>query len=211
MSLTYPLSLPSLPTPQQVVLGEVDIVGMNQSPFNAAQEVQDWGNQYWTAKLTWSRISTRAKAAPLRAVMRALRGAVGTILIGDPLGKMPQGSAASAPGTPVVNGAVAVRATQLPLRGLPVSVTGYLRADDYLQLGSGETTRLYTCLGDVNTDGSGHATIDIWPFLREAYGDGTAVTLTNCVGTFRLIDPKREWSLAPASSYAAELNFIEKL
>lgn len=212
MAVTYPLSLPFLPTPQQLVLSEIDVIGINQSPFNLAQEVQDWGANAWAAHLDFSRVPSRAKAAAIRSTLTALRGSFGTILLGDPLGATPRGSAAATPGTPVVNGAVAAGATSLSLRGLPASATGYLLADDYLQLGSGATTRLYKVIdASVNSDGSGDATFDIWPFIREGYADGAAVTLTNCVGTFRLMGAKRDWTQSPPTVYAGSFDFIEAL
>lgn len=49
--------------------------------------------------------------------------------------------------------------------------------------------------GALASDGSGAATLDIWPSIREAPPAGTLVTLANPSGLFRLADNRRE---APA-------------
>ena len=41
----------------------------------------------------------------------------------------------------------------------------------------------------VNADGSGNASIDIWPGLREAHPNNEAIISTNPKGTFRLEGP----------------------
>jgi hypothetical protein len=208
MGIVFPLSLPPVPAPQQIEIGQLDSIGFIQSPFNMVGEKQDWGGDSWTAHLTWSKIYGRAKAAPLLAIMTALRGQLGTVLIGDPLGVAPRGVGS---GAPVVNGAVAIGARQLPLRGMAASIAGWLLAGDYLQLGSGVQTRLYQVLDDAATDGSGNVTLDIWPSIRDGYADGAAVTLENCKGTFQLAANQRGWQEAPTDVYSADLNFVEAL
>lgn len=127
---------------------------------------------------------TRAEAEEWFSFLVKLNGQYGTFLLGDPHAA-PRGSAASTPGTPVVNGASQVGST-LAVDGLPASATGYLKAGDYIQLGSGATARLHKVLNDVDTNGSGEATLDIWPDLRSSPDDDSAVVVSDAVGNFRL-------------------------
>lgn len=57
---------------------------------------------------------------------------------------------------------------------------------DYFSLGSGTAARLYKIVNDVNSDGSGNATLDFWPRLRMAPGDGDLLTVRDASGVFRL-------------------------
>jgi hypothetical protein len=126
----------------------------------------------------------RAQAEEWFSFLVKLNGQYGTFLLGDPH-SAPRGSASSTPGTPVVNGASQTGA-ELAIDGLPASATGYLKAGDYIQLGAGSTATLHKVLNDVNSNGSGEATLDIWPDLRSSPADDAAVVISNAVGVFRL-------------------------
>lgn len=102
---------------------------------------------------------------------------------------------ASDPGFYVVTTTVAVDpetpsagAQGLYLDGWTASTTGILLAGDFIQLNSGSAARLHQVLGDQNSDPWGNAYVDLWPRLREAPANASAVTTTNPVGVFRLTD-----------------------
>src|SRR5262249_47491531 len=111
----------------------------------------------------------------------ALNGPFNNFLMGDPIGKTPRGPAS---GTPLVNGGGQTGST-LVTDGWAPSITGILKAGDYIQI----VQRLHKVLTDTNSDGSGNATLDIWPSLRDAGpADNTTIITTNTVGLFRLAD-----------------------
>src|SRR5258708_24927033 len=116
----------------------------------------------------------RAGAEPLLAVLTALRGRWGTLLLGDPAAATAQGIAT---GTPLVSGSNAAGAITLATKGWTATQTGILKARDYLQIGSGITQRLYKMLTTANSDGSGLSPPDVFPPLREALSDGAAITV----------------------------------
>ena len=62
--------------------------------------------------------------------------------------------------------------------GGPVSA---LLTGDYIQIGY----RLYKVLDAAKVDGDGHATLSIWPPLRDQPADGTTIITRNCKGLFR--------------------------
>lgn len=113
-------------------------------------------------------------------------------------------------GTELVNGAGQTGGT-LNIDGCSPSVTGYLMPGDYIQLGSGATTRLHKVLTQVNTDASGQATLDIWPDLRSSPADNAAVTLRNARGRFRLKENITQWNINEMSTYGITFDCVEAL
>ena len=152
----------------------------------------------------------RADAEQWAAFLLRLRGAYGTFLLGDPNGSTPRGSASATPGTPLVNGA-SQTGDELDIDGLPVSATGYLKAGDYIQLGSGSTATLHKVLEDVNSDGSGEATLNLWPKVRTAPSDDATVTVSNAKGNFRLASNETTWDIDQASIYGITFGAVEAL
>lgn len=71
--------------------------------------------------------------------------------------------------------------------------------------------RLHKVLNDASSDGSGNVTLDIWPRLREATTDFARIYTVNPVGTFRLAQALREWTLDQALTYGIDFQAIEAL
>lgn len=178
MSISYPLSLPST-TPQvaRIDLVAYSAVGITTSPFTFSSQRQEHAGMFFGANVSLP-FMLRADAEEWIAFLLALNGPTGTFLMGDPAARTPRGTAT---GTPRVNGASQTGQT-LITDGWTINITNILRKGDYIQLGN----RLYKVLLDVNSDGSGNATLDIWPRIRESPADDTAITTNNTVGLFRL-------------------------
>lgn len=90
-----------------------------------------------------------------------------------------------------------------------LSKTGYLKAGDYIQLGSGSTATLHKVLVDANTDGSGNATLTVWPHVRTAPADAATVVVQNAVGRWRLAGNETEWSINEALIYGVSFSAME--
>jgi hypothetical protein len=131
-------------------------------------------------------------------------------LLGDPNAATPRGSAATTAGTPVVNGA-SQTGDELAIDGLPVSATGYLKAGDYIQLGTGTSSQLYKVLDDVDSNASGEATLQIWPDLRSSPADGATVVVANAKGLFQLSTPTTDWAIDNAGFYSMAFGAVETL
>ena len=183
MAITYPLDLPTVKGIRAIRLTAKNSVGVSTSPFSYTQQVYKHQGQRWQAEVALPAM-TRAEAEEWFSFLVKLNGQYGTFLLGDPH-SAPRGSAATTPGTPVVNGASQTGGT-LSIDGLPASATGYLKAGDYIQLGSGATAKLHKVLNDVDSNASGEATLDIWPDLRSSPADDETVVISDAVGTFRL-------------------------
>ena len=183
MAITYPLSLPTTKNIRAIRLTARNTVGVSTSPFTYAQQVYKHQGQRWEAEVSMPAMN-RAEAEEWFAFLVKLNGQFGTFLIGDPH-SAPRGSAATSAGTPVVNGA-SQTGSSIAIDGLPASATGYLKAGDYIQLGSGSTATLHKVLNDVDSNSSGEATLDIWPDLRSSPADDATVVVSSAVGLFRL-------------------------
>lgn len=177
MAISFPLSLPSTKSPARVELQSVVSAGVSTSPFTFESQRQDFSGGYWVAGVTMPNM-VRADAEQWITFLLKLRGPVGTFLMGDTLAQSARGIAT---GTPVVNGASQVGA-ELITDGWTINTTGILLAGDYIQIGQ----RLYKNLVDVNSDGSGNATLDIWPELRESPTDNQTIVTSSAKGLFRL-------------------------
>lgn len=177
MSIAYPLSLPSVLSPKRVNIRTLTQVAYARSIFTGRAQVHLHQGQLWVFDVSLP-IMTRAQAEEWNSFLLKLNGPYGTFLMGDPAGKTPRGIAS---GTPLVKGANQI-GQSLETDGWSASVTGILKAGDYIQIGN----RLYKNLNDVNSDGSGNATLDIYPRLREIPADNAPITTTNTKGTFRL-------------------------
>lgn len=206
MAITYPLSLPSNRQISAVRMTTVDIVGQNISPFTATQQTYKYQGQYWEADITL-RPMTRDEAEYWISFLLKLNGAYGTFLLGDPNGAVPRGVAT---GTPVVNGANQT-GNELVTDGWTTSTTGILKAGDYIQLGTGSTSRLYKVLDDVNSDGSGNATLTIYPDLRTSPADNETITVNSPKGVFRLSSNQSAWDIKESAIYGITFGAREAL
>tara|TARA_Y100000004_G_scaffold105114_1_gene117965 strand:+ start:10 stop:630 length:621 start_codon:yes stop_codon:yes gene_type:complete len=206
MAITYPLSLPSHKKPSNITFRAVNTVGITQSPFTYAQQAVAHSGQRWECDVTLPQMS-RADAEQWIAFLVSLRGQFGTFTLGDPTGASPRGSAG---GTPLVNGASQTGGT-LNIDGCTASQTGWLKAGDYIQLGTAGTATLHKVLADADSNGSGEVSLDIWPYIRTAPADDASVTLTNTVGRFRLASNQQNWNINEASIFGMTFGGVEAI
>lgn len=206
MTITYPLTPPSTPGIRTSGFKMANAVAISESPFTFEQQAYaHQGERFGPITITMPPMK-RDKAGPWIAFFAKLQGRKGTFLMGDPDGKTPQGVAT---GTPLVNGG-SQTGNSLVTDGWTHSVTGILKANDYIQLGSGSTARMYMVLDDVNSDGSGNATLTIWPSLRSTPLDNAAIVVSNCVTQFRL-DGDFGWDADLNSVYTWSFSASEAL
>jgi hypothetical protein len=209
MAISYPLTLPTVSGIQSITLFARNTIAITTSPYTYKQQILKHSGARWEADVTLAPMK-RADADEWNAFLTSLNGQFGTFLLGDPLAATPRGSAGVTPGTPLVNGG-SQTGNILAIDGCPTSVTGYLKAGDYIQLGAASTTRLYRVLADVNTNENGEATIDIWPDLRESPSNNAAVTVTSTKGLFRLSSNESSFTLNNSSIYGISFGAVEAI
>ncbi len=184
---SYPLDFPAALVANSLSITPRDAVSRSESPFSFEDQVYEWGGEMWTLEGTLP-LMTRENARLFQAFLLKLKGKYGTFLypIQDAVTPIGTWTPSGSPALIQVNGAVAQRVTAIPLKGLAINQVGAAKAGDYINFGSGATTRLHMVLDDANTDASGHMTVNVWPATREALADGAAVVTSNCKGLFRL-------------------------
>lgn len=170
MTISYPLAFPTHKNPRTVTFRQKKAVGISTAPQSGVQQVYEWPAEFWAADVSFAPMS-RADTDAWMAWLTSLRGPFGSFLMGDLSRATPRGTIS---GSPTVTGSPAAGARTLSTS----SGSGNLKAGDWLQIGTGTSSRLYKVLQDV-TLGSA---IDIWPGLRSAYSNGTAVTYSSAKG-----------------------------
>lgn len=206
MTISYPLSFPTHTRRRSVEMRATNAVAYASSPFTFAGQAFAYPGQMWQADVTLPPMK-RTDAEQWVAWLMSLRGQLGTFLMGDMLGCTPRGVAT---GTPLVKGA-GQTGQDLAIDGCTTSVTGWLKAGDFIQLGSGATATLHKVLADVNTNSSGEATLSIWPHIRTAPADNAAVTVSNTVGRWRLASNETSWSVNEAAIYGISFSCMEAI
>ena len=205
MTISYPLSLPvATKAIQSIEIRAVNAEAYSRSPFTFAGQAFAYAGQMWTADVTLKPMK-RADAEQWNAWLLSLRGQLGTFLMGDPMGATARGVAT---GTPLVNGASQTGGS-LVIDGATSSTTGWLKAGDYIQLGSNGSSRLHKVLADANSDGSGNVTLDIWPHIRVAPADNATVTVSNAKGLFRLSSNEQAFSINESAIYGMTFAAME--
>jgi len=209
MAITYPLTLPTITGVQSVNFIARNSVGTTASPFTYEQQVFKNVGQRFEADITLPPMS-RVDAEVWNTFFIKLYGQFGTFLLGDPNSATPRGTASSSAGTPVVNGASQTGDT-LNIDGVPASQTGYLKAGDYIQLGTTSNARIYKVLDDADSNGSGEVALTIYPDLRSTPSDGATVVVSSAVGLFRLTTPTHNWSISTDGIYSMTFGAAEAI
>lgn len=206
MAISFPISMPTSPGFLRFRMAPESVIAMSESPFTLDQQVYEHAGQRWAAEITLPRMK-RDKAAPWIAFFLKLNGRRGTFLLGDPDATSPQGIAT---GTPLVKGASQTGKT-LDTDGWTASKTGILKAGDYIQLGSGSSSRLHMVVTDADSDASGNATLDIWPNLRTSPADNAAIVTSSPKGVFRLAGNRMPWDTDHNKVFDIAFSCIEAL
>lgn len=206
MAISYPLSLPSMFKVARITLRANNTVGESVSPFSAEQQIYVHQGQWWQAEIQLPKLA-RDDAEDFAGWLFSLRGKEGSFLMGDPSAATPRGSAG---GTPLVDGAGQTGLT-LAVKGGPISTTNWLKIGDYIQLGTGSSSRLHKVLVAANTDGAGKTTLDIWPRLRSSPADGAAIVVSAAKGLWMLASNASEYDIEPAMQYGFSFACRERL
>jgi len=205
MAIVYPINFPAVGI-RNVTIRAKNTVALSASPFTGQQQVYRHQGQWWEMEVSMPAMK-RADAEAVASFLIKLSGQYGTFLLGDPSSTAPRGVGT---GTPLVKGASQTGDT-LITDGWTPSTTGILKAGDWIQLGSSSATRLHKVLDDVNSDGSGNATLTIWPNLRSSPSDNATITVNNAKGRWRLASNSSDYSIDEASVYGITFACVEAL
>jgi hypothetical protein len=205
MAITYPLQFPSQCV-REITIRAKTIVGFNSSPFTGQQQVYKHQGQWWEAEMSFPPMR-RENAEEVAAFLIKLNGRFGTFLMGDPANTLPRGAGT---GTPLVKGA-SQTGNELITDGWTANTTNILKAGDWIQLGTGSASRLHKVLQDVNSDGTGTATLTIFPNLRSIPADNLSIITQNPKGQWRLSTNDIEYNIQTGQFYGITLACMEAL
>lgn len=208
MAISYPRTLPSHTGIAQIELRAVNAVAYSRSPFTFAGQAHEYAGKMWQADITLPPMK-RDDAEQWIAWLMSMKGQVGTFYLGDPLAVTPRGSARDADGA-LVDGAISSGST-INIDGGPLSESNYLKAGDYMQIGTGSARQLFKVMQDVDTDGTGAAVVDVWPNVRTSIADNAEVTFESAQGIFRMASNEQSWSINEASIYGLTFGAMEAL
>lgn len=200
MTITYPIT-PPVDIASAIRLTPVTVVAQNTSPFTLQQEVFEHQGQMWMATIQLPPLE-QDQGEKWASFLMQLNGIQGTFLLGDPVGQSARGTPT---GTPVVDGAGQQRAKVLNTRGWTPD-TEIFKAGDYIQL---DGYRLHKVLADTVSDGSGLASLDIFPRIRDVLIDGAAITVSNTVGIFRMSKNDMSYDIGEAVQYGVSFECRE--
>lgn len=206
MAISYPISFPTTLGFSSFTLQTRNAVSRHESPYTFSEQVYDWGGQIWEFEGSLPLLN-RASAEEYNSFLFKLKGRKGTFTMSIPDAESPRGSNL---GTPLVDGG-SQTGSSLNTKGWNTSQNGVLLAGDYIQLGTGSSTRLYKVLDDVNSDGSGEAVLEIYPNLRSSPSDEQAIITTNPKGLFRLRNNTNPVSIDVNSFYSISFSGMEAL
>lgn len=211
----YPLTMPTVTGIMNISLRAINGTLTTRSPFSYKEQVQNFGAQRWEADVNLPPMK-RAAAETWIAWLMSLKGQVGTFYLSDPTAATPRGAARDTNTIEVFNDG----STLIPKNDTMYldtdqnSITGYLKAGDYLQLGtsSDNTQQLHKVLQDVDTDANGGATVYIWPNIRRAahkVDNYAQIKVQNTAGVFRLASSVTDWDINRAQTYGLSFSAIE--
>ncbi len=202
MSITYPLTLPS-GFDSLVIMAE-SRQGRNTNLYTGKEQVYEHAGERWKMIVTYARMEL-ADARIMSAFLLSLKGGIGTFIAGDPY----MGAEAAGPvgGTPLVKGAGQTD-FELDTDGWTISQSPIIKAGSFIQIG---TYNLHMVVKDANSNGSGEATLDIWPRIRTSPADNSAVVITAPKCLWRLEDSDVSWSVDKETLYDFSLTAVEAI
>lgn len=173
-----------------------------ESDLNGAIQTAELPGARWSVSMTFG--SREGKAARrLQGFLAGLKGRAGRFYV-TPADWQPLGSPS---GTGLVATNTAAGASSIPTDGWTASVTELFCAGDYFEV-NGELKKL---TADVNSDGTGLATLNFAPPLRKSVTDGMQIRYTEPRAVMMLSADKTSWQVRTPVVYGLTLDGTEAL
>lgn len=173
------------------------------SSLSRQTQVLELAGAKWEATLQFNQLNV-AEGRQILAFLASLRGSFNTFNLHDHSLESPRGIGT---GTPLVNGA-SQSGNTLITDGWTVSQTGIMLAGDLFQVG----TELKIITTDVNSDGSGNATLTFESPLRTSPANNDSLTVSSPKALMMLKDDKQATvSLSSPVFHTLKLNCIEAI
>jgi hypothetical protein len=179
-------TVPNVTAPSSIEWDPQEMVSAGPASFTGQRQTYDWMSSWWQAQVSFPPM-TRYAADTWSAFILGCRGQKNAFCLGDPKATLPKGRAS---GVPLVSGSNQT-GYSLVTRGWTPGVVSILLPGDFIQIGY----RLYKLTDAVTSDGTGAATLPIWPPLRDQPADATVIKTRGCKGLFSLnANSGNKWS-----------------
>jgi hypothetical protein len=196
MAITYPLTPPAAIRIASLRFSAISAVARNISPFTFSSQSYNWTGTMLSGDVECPPMN-RADAEELIGFL--IMAARGTFYFRDYANGTQRGNMSS---NPQLDGAHVANTTTITIDG----GSGSWAVGDYIQLGTGSSSKLHK-ITKANTATS----YEIFPLLRTAYPDNTAIDYTDAVGVFRLGTTTCDWSIDTAKKYGLNFSIFEAI
>jgi len=195
-------SFPTSPAPNSVQVRsfEPTLVSVSNS---LKRQTRSRGTQRWLMSVNYSPM-TRANFAPLYAFSMKQKGQFDSFTFTPPVISTTQGQSSE---SPVVNGALAVGVSSAAIDGLTASTSDILKAGDFFKF-SGHT-KVYMATDDMDSDGSGAATLNFAPALVNAVANDETLTISAVPFTVAFTTDLTSFNTDASSLYGFSIELAE--
>ena len=182
---SFPLSLPTSPGFRHIDWSPIRRTAVIENPTQGVQQTQTWPYAKWQAVVSLPPLS-RAQAGEWSTFFTELEGMRGTFYLGNPSqpGRLPQGGVRNS-----VNQGVYDIEVQFP-----AGTTGGVNKGEYVQIGTGASSKLHMITTTGEVDSAQRLTIGVQPSTKASAGSGTALTFIRPVGVFRMLTNDLSWN-----------------
>jgi len=197
-------TFPSSPAPRDVAISsnQNTIVTTTASGRRQARQID---GQKFRLRLRFP-VMTRSEFAPILAFIMKQRSQMESFQYVPPTVDDSLGSASTVIS---VNGAVSAGATSCSIDGMGNNLTGVLKAGDFFRF-TGQT-KVYMCVADVSSNGSGAGTLTFEPPLRSNVSDNAVLIYSNVDFTVGLTGDIQEFTIGTENYFQYEIDLIEVL
>jgi len=200
MSGTFPTS----PAPRDVAIStnQNTIVTTTASGRRQARQID---GQKFRLRLRFQ-VMSRSEFAPILAFIMKQRSQMESFQYTPPTIDDAQGSASTVIS---VAGAISAGVTTCSIDGMGNSLMGVLKAGDFFRF-TGQA-KVYMCVADVDSNGSGAGTLTFEPPLRANVADNAIIIYDNVDFTVGLTNDIQEFNIGTENYFKYEIDLIEVL
>ena len=197
-------TFPSSPAPRDVAIStnQNTIVTTTASGRRQARQID---GQKFRLRIRFP-IMTRTEFAPILAFVMKQRSQIESFTFTPPTIDDALGSAST---TISLNGAISAGVTTCSIDGMGNNLSGVLKAGDFFRF-TGQN-KVYMCVADVNSNGSGAGTLTFEPPLRANVADNVVIIYDNVDFTVGLTGDIQEFTIGTENYFQYEIDLIEVL
>ena len=200
MSGTFPAT--PIPSSVSISTNQNTIVTTTASGRRQSRQID---GQRFKLRVTFP-IMTRTQFAPILAFIVKQRSQIESFTFTPPT---LDDSLGVASGVIRVNGAILAGVTSVAIDGMANSTSGVFKAGDLFRFTGQE--KVYMCVADVSSNGSGQGTLTFEPPLRANVSDNAILIYANVDFTVGLTGDIQEFNISTENYFQYEIDLIEVL